>query len=430
MAKRTMYGMLLATVVVGALMVAGCGGDDTVTLRINTWENPSTTEALTELNERFMEEHPNIEVELTTSPTAQFEQSNPLRIQAGDVDIWSGFGFAQKLLDFHPDDIEPAVAYQNIEAGLVESLDGQDFLDNYKPDAVADLMTYDGSVYGVCMGSVVIAGIFWNQDLFQEYGLDKPETYDELVNAAQTLQSNGVTPFTAAGGPVWPINMINYGFIGAMFEDATELERSLWTGGAGWEDPRYVEALRRYQNLLLNYYEPGFQTIDYNPHVGRFATGQIGMLPDGIWQANAIEAAIEEAGNDFDFGYMQVPASDNAAANQAYVGKGDLMWFVHADSEVKEAAMEWLSFISEPENYEYFINMVGWLPTQDVSVENRILDEVSKFPMKVAFEQVHISREGQGELASGLVNFLTPMGTIESPQEFAERAMTDWRAAE
>lgn len=419
----------LALVALAAMFVA-CGGSDKVTLRINAWENPATTEAINALNEQFMEEYPNIEVEFTTSPTNQFDQSNPLRIQAADVDIWSGFGFAQKLQDFHPDDIEPGVQYQNIQAGLVASLDGQDFLDNYKSDAVAEFMTYNGSVYGICMGSVVIPGIYWNKDLFAEYGLEKPETYDELVNVAETLQENGITPFTAAGGDVWPVNMIRYGFIGSMYDDTNELEESLWTGGAGYEDPRYIESLARYQNLLLNYFEEGFQTISYNPHVGRFATGTIGMLPDGSWQANSIAAAIEEAGTDFEFGYMQIPGSDDAADNQAYYGKGDLMWFAHEKSENKEAAMQWMEFMSRPENYEFFINKVGWLPTQDVTVESEILNEISQYPIKLAYEQIHISRTGQGQYADASITDLKPMGTIDTPQELVTRAMADWAAAE
>ena len=176
--------------------------------------------------------------------------------------------------------------------------------------------------------------------------------------------------------------------------------------------------------------ERGFQTIDYNPHVGRFATGTIGMLPDGLWQANSIATAIDEAGTDFDFGYMQVPVSDNAADNQTYYGKGDLMWFVHADSEVKDAAMAWLEFMSRPDNYTYFVNTVGWLPTQDVAVENEILDAVSQYPMELSFEQIQIGRPTQGEMAAGQIHFLTPMGTIEDPEVFAERAMADWEAAE
>lgn len=432
MRKGMWVGMLVVAITLPAAVFASGSTEKTaatVTLRIDTWENPSTTEALTELNERFMEKYPNIRVELTTSPTDQFQQSNPLRIQAADVDVWSGFGFAQKVQDFHGAGVELAAAYQNIEAGLVEALDGQPFLSNYKAENVAEMMSYKGKVYGVCMGSVVISGYFWNKDLFAKYGLQKPETYGALINASETFKKNGVTPFTAAGGPVWPINMINVGFIGAMFRDANILEKSLWTGGPGFEDPRYVEAMRRYQRLMLDFYEPGFQAIDYNPHVGRFVTGKVAMLPDGIWQANSIANAMKEAGTSFAYGYMQVPASDNAADNQAYYGKGDLMWFVHAKSKNKSPAMQWLSFISEKDNYTYFINTVGWIPTQGVTVSNRILDEVSKYPLRLSFEQIHISRANQGEMAGGLIQYLTPMGTIGTPEELAKRAMADWNAA-
>ena len=423
---RKVLGLLLLTLL--TVLVISCGDSEQV-LRINTWENPSTSEALTALNARFMEEFPDITIELTTSPTAQFDQSNPARIQAVDVDIWSGFGFAQKIQDFHGD-VEPGGQYQNILAGQVASLTGESFLANYNQDAVDQFMTYNGEVYGVCMGSVVISGIYWNKTLFAELGIDEPDTYDELVAAAETLEANGYIAFTAGGGPVWPINMIHYGFIGSFFDDANELERSLWTGGDGYRDPRYVESVARYQNLLLNYYEAGFQTIEYNPHLGRFAAGNIGMMADGIWQANGIAAAIEEAGTGFEFGYMQVPASDNAADNEAYVGKGDLMWFVHDKSDMKEAAIQWLEFMSRPENYEEFINIVGWLPTQPVPVENEILDHVNQFPIKLAYEQIRIGRPTQGQYADASITHLAPMGTIETVDEMIDAAMADWEAAE
>ena len=420
--KTRLHFLILAAILLPPLAFAA----GNVTLRIDTWTNPSTITALEELNARFTQKYSNIKVELTNSPTDQFQQSNPLRIQAGDVDIWSGFGFAQRVQSFHTKGVQLAAAYQNIEAGLVEPLDGEAFVKNYKPDAVKDGMTYKGKVYGVCMGSVVIAGYFYNKDLFAKYNLKVPRTFGELVKACETFKANGIAPITAAGGPVWPIDMIMVGFVGPIFKDSNILEKSLWTGGPGFQEPKYIEALTKYQRLMLNYYEPGFQTIDYNPHVGRFASGAVAMLADGIWQANSIA---EAGGPSFNFGYMQVPASDTAADNQAYYGKYDLMWFVHSKSKLKKEAKLWLSFISEPANYTKFINAVGWMPTQNVTVKNRILDEVSKFPMKLSFEQIHLSRTGQGEMAGGQVHFLTPMGTIASPEELARKAQADWNAA-
>lgn len=413
-------------VLIAASFLLSCDGGGPVTLRINTWENPATTAVLQELNKAFMEMYPDITVELTTSPTDKFQQENPLRIQAADVDIWAGFGFAQKLQSFHTGDVQLAAAYQDIEAGNVLALDGQGFLKNYKSDAVKDAMTYNGKVYGVCMGSVGIAGIFWNRDIFAKYNLSQPTTYDELIEVCETLKKNGVTPFTAAGAAVWPVDMENLGFIGSIFGDSNDLEKSLWTGGKGFMEPKYIEALEKYQRLLLNYYETGFQTIEYNPHIQRFVDGKAAMLMDGLWQATSIASA---GGDSFNFGYMQVPGSDNAADNQAYYGKYDLMWFVHAKTAAKDAALKWLDFLSRKDNYTKFANATGFIPTQDVAVSNKTLDEVSKFPMKISFEQIHISRPGQGEMAGGQIHYLTPMGTIASAEEFAKQAQAAWEAA-
>ncbi len=118
--------LLLAFILVFSMPIFAVGeseeGSTTeeVTLRSNTWVNPATIEAVEELNRLFMEKYPHIKVEFTSSPTDQFQQENPMRIQANDVDIWSGFGFAQKTQSFHQG-VEPAEAYQNIEAGFVDN---------------------------------------------------------------------------------------------------------------------------------------------------------------------------------------------------------------------------------------------------------------------------------------------------------------------
>lgn len=397
-------------------------------LRINAWDNPATSKAIEEINLRFMKENPGIKVEFTFAPRDQFNQENPMRVAAGDVDIWADFGFSNHIQEYHKGAALP-LRYQNIEAGLVEPLDGQAFLQNYKPEAVQDAMTYKGKVYGVCMGSVVFSGIFYNKDLFAKYNLAMPTTYEELVNVAETLKENGITPFTTAGAAVWPVNMSMFGFIAPLIPDSEAFEKELWTGGPGYKNPKYMEALERYQNLLLNYYEDGFQALEYNPHIGRFTSGAVAMLPDGMWQANSIASDAKEKGITLNVGYMPIPASDNAEENKMFYGKYDLLWMVHSKSKNKDAALKWLEFLSRKENYQYFINAVGWLPTQDVAVENPVLAEISQHPMKVSFEQVHIARQNQGRYADGSIVHLQPVGTIETVEEFADLAQKDWEAA-
>jgi raffinose/stachyose/melibiose transport system substrate-binding protein len=395
-------------------------------LRINTWDNPATNKALEEINQRFMKQNPDIKVEFTFAPRDQFNQENPMRVSAGDVDIWADFGFSNHIQDYHKGAALP-LRYQNIEAGLVEPLDGQAFLKNYKAEAVKDAMTYKGKVYGVCVGSVAFSGIFYNKDLFAKYNLQVPTTYEELVMVAETLKQNGVTPFTTAGAAVWPVNMSLFGFLGPLIQDNEAFEKELWMDGPGYKNPKYMEALEKYQNLLLNYYEDGFQALEYNPHIGRFTSGAVAMLPDGMWQANSIAAAKDL---NFKFGYMPIPASDNAADNKTFFGKYDLLWMVHAKSKNKAAALKWLEFFSQKDTYQYFINTVGFLPTQpDVTVENPVLAEITQYPLKPSFEQVHVARQNQGRYADGSIVHLKPVGTIETVTEFVDLAQKDWQAA-
>jgi raffinose/stachyose/melibiose transport system substrate-binding protein len=151
------------------------------------------------------------------------------------------------------------------------------------------------------------------------------------------------------------------------------------------------------------------------------------MLPDGIWQSTAIAS---QGGSKFNFGYMPIPGSDNAKDNNAYYGKYDLMWQVHSKSKVKKEALAWLDFISKKENYQYFINIVGWLPTQpDIQITDKVLMEASKIPMKLSFEQIHVSRESQGQFADGSITWVVPLGTIKTVEEYANLAQKDWDAA-
>lgn len=425
MLKRLLGLQLIGFVCASFIFSSSVWAGD-VTLRLNTWENPATTKVLEELNQAFEKKYPHIEIEFTHSPRNVFNTENPARIDANDVDIWSDFGFAVKVRDYHPKKVTLPTNHQYILAGNAASLDGQPFLKRFKPEAVKDGMTYDkdGKVYGMTMGSVVFSGIYYNKDIFKKYGLSQPKTYPELIKVSETLKSNGVTPFVAAGGPAWPINMMIFGFMGPLISDPEALDKDLWTGGKGYNTPEYYEALSKYHRLMKNYYLPGFQSLDYNPHIAFFAAGRAAMLPDGIWQASSIA----ETNPNLNFGYMPIPSSDKAADNQKFYGKYDIMFMVHSKSKVKKEAMLWLDFISEKENYKQFVNATGMLPTQPgVDVKNKLIKEVASYGMKLSFEQVQLVKQGISQYGQAFPQYLTPMGEIQTAQELIDLAMKDWK---
>ena len=46
-------------------------------------------------------------------------------------------------------------------------------------------------------------GFYYNADIFADNGIEVPETWDELLAAAETLDAAGITPFANATGDEW-----------------------------------------------------------------------------------------------------------------------------------------------------------------------------------------------------------------------------------
>ena len=62
-------------------------------------------------------------------------------------------------------------------------------------------------VYAVPYQNVSLAGIFYNKEMFEKYGLSEPKTLADLENICKTLKDNGITPFALANGSKWTGSM-------------------------------------------------------------------------------------------------------------------------------------------------------------------------------------------------------------------------------
>lgn len=125
-----------------------------------------------------------------TKLPAEMTAGNPPEI----FDLFGGVGDAQKyaaagrLLDLTP---------------ILEKLGIKDsFID-------LSSFTYDGKVYGLPIGSSQ-EGFFYNQELFDKYGLKEPKTWEELENIMATLKQNKITPIAMASKAAWiPLMLAN-----------------------------------------------------------------------------------------------------------------------------------------------------------------------------------------------------------------------------
>ena len=140
---------------------------------------------------------------------------------------------------------------------------------------------FNGSLAGLPF-ELNIEGFWYNKQIFTQNSLQPPQTWDQLVQIAASLQQKGVQPFAASGIQGWPITR----FIGNYLYrklGPTALD-SVKTGQAKLTDPSYVEAAQVVANLgKQGYFGRGVATLDYTPAQDIFLQGKAAMYYMGSW---------------------------------------------------------------------------------------------------------------------------------------------------
>ncbi len=397
-----------------------------VTLRTLIHQNPPMVQFMEEFNAKFQEKYPNITVDQSVVNASDLATSTQTRLTANDVDLIDMFGFSNAVQPYMKN-VEKPGWQQLIEAGLLADLTDQDFVSNYAENAIRDAGTYNGKVYQINLGRVIYSGIFYNKNLFEEYGVAVPTTWPELVAACETFKANNIPCMTAGGKDGWPIFVGAYGLIGSIYPDQAALVEGLWTGKIKWNDEKSLEMWRKMKVYAQEMMEPEASGIAGDAAPGRFASGAVAMFPGGTWYAPAIEASAPE----FEWGYIPFPGSDNPEDNKYWFGKYDQGWAVAANSQNMEAAMLYLREFSDPENYQAFVNAVGFIPTQPTAtLETQIGQEVAPYlnNFRVGYEQYWVAPKGAGEFANPWASYFKPFGTYDDPVELANKVQADLQA--
>ena len=194
-----------------------------------------------------------------------------------------------------------------VKEGLVEDM--TDFWDEYViPNGVsadvADSLTFDGKIYGVPY-SIIYNTIIYNKDIFNQYGLEEPQTFDEFLTVCQTLLDNGVTPIALKSdswaGFIWFQAML------AAYDPA--LYEGICDGSIAYTDEKVVEVMNQWKDMLdKGYFSAPMTNVDMAKSV---ATGSVAMELEPNYEATTI---VNDYGLDSkeDLGTFVLPSVDGA----------------------------------------------------------------------------------------------------------------------
>jgi raffinose/stachyose/melibiose transport system substrate-binding protein len=163
--------------------------------------------------------------------------------------------------------------------------------------------TIEQCKYAGFQGSVPIEGftvpIFYNKELFSQYGVKAPSTYAEFVSAIDVFMSHGIVPLTAFIDNGWACALYWYVMANRIMGVA-KVQAACRSGD--FTDPGFVEAARRLLDFRNAKAFPENFIGSSNPEANNlFMTGKAAMYHHGTWhlanfQKNGPPGFLEKVG--------------------------------------------------------------------------------------------------------------------------------------
>ncbi len=212
-------------------------------------------------------------------------------------------------------------------------------------DANKDLAyAEDGNIYAFPFSGQEYVLWYYNKALFEENGLEVPQTYDDLLNCIEVFKSKDITPLALFGQEGWN-TAAAFDVIATRYTAGGI--KALDEGSASITDQAYVDAAKKMEELVkAGLYQDDATTTNYDQASEKFLSGQAAMFINGQWY---IEDATKALGENVD--WMFYPAADAAsyeAGKSAFSGGGSASGFaVNPDSANAALAAEVAEFITE-----------------------------------------------------------------------------------
>jgi raffinose/stachyose/melibiose transport system substrate-binding protein len=341
-----MMRKLFAVSLILALLVGGCAAPvapaaeapageeaapagEAVELVMGSWRVDDVAQMETILA-AFNEVHPEISIQF--DPTNPPDYNATLRTQ-----LEGGTGPDLMYLRSY------TTARQLFADGLIESLaDMKDELvAAYGEANLVPWSTLDGEPFGVPM-IAVSHGIYYNKGIFEELGLAIPQTWEELMTTAQTIQDAGYIPFANASGDSWTIAEIVFMNLAPSFIGGLDGRLAYLSGERCFNDENAVSAFQAVADLAP-FLPDGQEALVYYDSQALFQTGQAAMWMGGSWDIPLFEQEIR----DFEWGVFGVRApegKDRYVTFHLDAGMG-----INAASEHKEEAKVFLDWLNGPD---------------------------------------------------------------------------------
>lgn len=348
---------VLSAGIAAAMMIsmAGCGSSETEQEEnpdtLVVWHYEDETSAMGVAWARAIEIF-----EEQTGVTVEFEQRSFDQIRQNASQILNS--------DEAPDVMEynkgSATAGLLSSQGLLTNLN--DYVDEYGWDEVitgslATTGMYDeqgimgsGDWYGITnYGEDVM--MYYNEDMFAEYGIEIPTTYDELIDAMDQFVAAGVTPLAfeatenVAQHMWWQLVLMQA-------DDDFLNAYEMYDGDVDWSSDALVDATQTLKDWLdAGYYTQNCTGVDGDDMSAAFINGTYPMFYSGTWWYGTFETEM----TDTNWSAATFPGAEKVP------GSSGNIWVIPENSSRKDLAAQFIE-ITLSEEVQNLMGNSGGIP--------------------------------------------------------------------
>ncbi|HJA81832.1 MAG TPA: extracellular solute-binding protein [Candidatus Mediterraneibacter intestinipullorum] len=350
MKRKNAISLVLAVAMLTAAILPGCGaGEDSGKTEIEILQyKPEAASYFDKVEEEFNASHDDIH--LTISSPNDASTIMRTRFVRNDYPDIIGIG-GDINYSYYVD--------ADILADVSDYPGMADIKDSYVDILEALEITPKEGTYGVPYVANA-AGILYNKDMFEEHGWEIPETWSELIDLCEEIQSEGILPFYFGFRDTWtclaPWNSLVVALAPA------DTCKQVNAGETTFTD-EYRETAEKCLELVSYGPEDPF-AYGYNDACTSFANGESAMYPIGSYAVPQILSV----NPDMNIDSFVTPGNDDASKNTLNSGV-DLMFAVTEACENKEAAYEVLDFLLENENVQAYIDDQNAVPCKEGNFE-------------------------------------------------------------
>jgi multiple sugar transport system substrate-binding protein len=233
---------------------------------------------------------------------------------------------------------------------------------------LADAFTVDGKVYAVPY-SVIYNTMVYNMDIFKQFNLEVPQTFDEFITVCQTLKDNGITPI-ALKNDSWAGFIWFQALIGAY---EPQLYLDICNGTKDYTDPDVVKVMNIWKDMLdKGYFTMPMKIQDMDKSL---AQGTVAMELEPNYEVGSL---IKEYGMvaGENVGVFVLPSMNGHKKVIFYEVTPLCVAKASADKETaKEVLRSWF----KKEHQTVLTEVANFVNTSEVQVDNKCIQDTLAF---------------------------------------------------